>query len=247
MESFRYGAVVIVAIELPGPVAQLLNFIGIPWINVNEDKVREFATHTRQFAQDISDAHGDAEATLKKLGSGYEGAAYESLMRMWGGRSSSHVKELTEACHVLATALDAGADFIEGQKIFCIGELAVMAASFIADQAAAVATAGIAEAALPAIEEGATKLVQYTEQQVEQYIIGEITNAAMQPLTEKIENMVVGLVIPEGGGTAEKGSGFKVDHAHLDAHGQLMHDHADKVSGHVTNFASKLDALDFSS
>jgi hypothetical protein len=30
------------AIELPGPVAQLLSFIGIPWINVNEDKVREF-------------------------------------------------------------------------------------------------------------------------------------------------------------------------------------------------------------
>jgi uncharacterized protein YukE len=235
------------AIELPGPVAQLLNFIGIPWININEDKVRDFATHTRQFAQDISDAHGDAEATLKKLGSGYEGMAYESLMRMWGGRSSSHVKELVEACHVLAAALDGGADFIEAQKGICIGQLGAMAATFLADQAAAVMTAGLAEAALPAIEEGATKLVEYTEQQLEQYIIGEITNAAMQPLTEKIENMVVGLVIPESGSPVEKGSGFRVDHHHLDAHAQLMQAHADKVDGHVAKFASKLDALDFSS
>ena len=236
------------AIELPDPVAQLLNFIGIPWINVNEDKVRDFATHTRQFAQNISDAHGDAQATLTRLGSGYQGAAYEALMRMWGGKSTSHIHELVDACHVLATALDGGADFIETQKYVCLGVLGGMAAAFVADQAAAVATAGIAEAALPAIEEAATKAVEFATQQVEQHIIGEISNAALQPLTGKIEQMVTGLVIGEGGGGGEgKGTGFEVDHQHLDAHAQLMQNHADTVSGHVASFTSKLSALDFSS
>lgn len=53
-----------VAIELPGEVAQLLNFIGIPSININEDRVREFAGHVRDFGSNISDAHQDATSTL---------------------------------------------------------------------------------------------------------------------------------------------------------------------------------------
>lgn len=235
------------AIELPGPVADMLNFLGIPWINVNEDKVREFAKEVRAFAQNVSDAHGDAATTLNRLGSGYQGAAYEALMRMWGGKSTSHVHELVDACHVLATALDGGAEAIEVQKDVALGILVVQAVTFVADQAAAVGTAGVAEAALVPIEMAVRKAIQFAEREIEQYFIGQITNAALQPLTEKIEKMVVGLVIPEGGGPGEKGDGFHVDHEHLDTHAQLMHNHADKVSGHVTNFASKLDAMDFSS
>jgi hypothetical protein len=59
--------------------------------------------------------------------------------------------------------------------------------------------------------------------------------------------MVVGLVIPESGSPAEKGPGFRVDHQHLDAHAQIMQAHADKVNAHVATFASRLDALDFTS
>ncbi|MEK2473766.1 hypothetical protein [Streptomyces noursei] len=49
-----------VAIELPDAVVTLLQFIGVDWPNVNEDKVREFASHVRDFAQKIDDTHKDS-------------------------------------------------------------------------------------------------------------------------------------------------------------------------------------------
>lgn len=237
----------LMAIELPSEVAQLLNFIGIPWIDVNEDKVREFATHVRSFAQDLKGTHGDATATLQSMGEGWSGAAYEALMNMWGSKFTSHIGEIVECCDVLAEALDVGAEFIEGQKIFCIGELAVMAAEFVADQAASVATLGIAEAALPVIEEATTKLMEFAEQQIEQYVIGQIANAALQPLMDKLESTAEKLLFGGGGASGAVGEGFSMDHAHIIAHAQQMQGHADTIRGHGATFASNVQALDFSS
>jgi uncharacterized protein YukE len=235
------------AIELPSEVAKLLNFIGIPWINVNEDKVREFATHVRQFGSDVSDAHGAAASTLTQLGSGYQGAAYEALMRMWGDKSTSHINDLVEGCDVLATALDAGADFIEAQKIACIGELIGMAVAFFADEAASAVTFGLAELALPAIELGARKLVEFTEQQLEQYVIGEITNAALQPLISKIASLVEGLVFGGGDGAGAVGSSYEVDFGQLSTQAAAMKGHADTIRSSVTSFTSNVQGLDFTS
>jgi hypothetical protein len=240
------SGVIALAIELPGEVAQFLNFIGIPWININEDKVREFAGHVRDFGSNVSDAHQDATSTLTQLGSGYQGAAYEALMKMWGDKSTAHVEELVDGCKVLAEALDVGADFIEGQKVACIGELIAMAAAFLADQAAAVVTFGASEAALPLIEEGAEKLMEFAEQQIEQYIIGQIVGAALKPLMAKVESIVQGLVI-QGGGSATAASTFGVEMSQLEAHGEVMRSHAQTVSGHVQTFSSNVRSLDFTS
>lgn len=234
------------AIELPDVVAQFLNFIGVPWINVNEDKVRGFASHVREFGSNISDAHQDATSTLNRLGSGYQGAAYEALMRMWGNKSTTHVNQLVEGCHILATALDTGADGIVAQKYACIGELTGMALAFAADQAAAFFTFGASEAALPLIEEGAQRLMEFAVQQIEQHIIGEVLNVALQPLMAKIENLVQGLVLP-GGGDGRAGASFEVDMAHVETHGELMRAHAETVSGHVSTFTANVRGLDFSS
>lgn len=237
-----------VAIELPGEVAQLLNFIGIPWINLNEDKVREFAGHVRTFASDLSNAHGDATATLKSLGAGYSGASYEALMDLWGSKFTRHVGDVTECCDVLATALDAGADFVVAQKIFCIGELVAMAAEFVADQAASVATLGIAEAALPVIEEATDKLMEYAEQQLEQYMIGQIANAALKPLMTKIESMMQNLVFgEESKAAAAIGSGFSMDHEHIEAHAAMMEEHGATIRAHASKFTSSVSGLDFGS
>jgi hypothetical protein len=147
---------------------------------------------------------------------------------------------------VLATALDAGADLIVAQKWACIGELAGMAIAFAADQAAAVVTFGASEAALPLIEEGAEKLMEFAEQQIEQYIIGEIANAALQPLMGKIESLVQGLVL-EGGGEGVAGSSYEVDFDHVTTHAAVMKSHAETVNGHVATFTGNLRSLDFSS
>lgn len=239
------------AIELPSEVAQFLNFIGVPWINVNEDKVRDFATHVRQFATDLGDVHQDATATLKSLGTGYSGAAYEALMQMWADKSSTHLTELIDGCGVLAAALDAAADFIAAQKVACLAELAVMAVSFVADQAAAVLTFGLAEAAEALIVEGAEKLMEFAEQQIEQYIIGQVLEAALKPLMAKMDGAVQGLLMSAdqaglGAAGIEVGPSFSVDLAHIGAHANQMRQHAQTVAGHTQTFTTNLRGLSFS-
>jgi hypothetical protein len=171
-----------VSIELPGEVVQLLQFIGVNWPNIDEDKVREAGRHVKQFAENLETTHQDATAHLQQAGQHYQGAGYEAMIAAWGQKSNSHMSELVSACGVVATALDAGADVIVGMKGAAIAELVALAASFIADQAAAVATFGLAEAGLALIEEAAKKCVSFLEQQLIQYIIGEIIGAAIQPL-----------------------------------------------------------------
>ncbi|MFJ9419064.1 hypothetical protein ACIRPT_33635 [Streptomyces sp. NPDC101227] len=84
---------------------------------------------------------------VKQLEDVYQGASYEALLAKWGQMSDSHMTELVNACHVVVDALDIAADTIVAMKVEAIAELTVLAITFIADQAAAVATLGIAEAA----------------------------------------------------------------------------------------------------
>ncbi|MGE7438480.1 MULTISPECIES: hypothetical protein [Kitasatospora] len=56
------------AIELPSEVESFLSFIGINWPTVNEDKVREYASHVREFAENIDSAHRDSTATIQRPG-----------------------------------------------------------------------------------------------------------------------------------------------------------------------------------
>lgn len=240
-----------VAVELPSEVAQFLDVIGVPWMNVNEDKVREFAAHVRQFAADLGDVHQDATATLTSLGTGYSGAAYESLMRMWSDKSSAHLTELIDGCGVLAGALDAAADFIAGQKAACLVELAALAVSFVADQAAAVLTFGAAEAAEALIVAGARKLVEFAEQQIEQHIVGEVLDTALKPLMARMDGAAAGLLLGAdraglGAAGIQVGPGFSVDVDHVGAHANQMRRHALTVSGHTRKFTANLRGLSFS-
>ncbi|GAA2245157.1 hypothetical protein GCM10010430_28770 [Kitasatospora cystarginea] len=159
--------------------------------------------------------------------------------------------ELVQARHTVATALDVAADVIVGMKVEAIGELVLMAAAFVADQAAAVATFGAAEAAALLIEEGAKKPVNYLEQHLEQYIIGQVIEAAVDPLVEVVGRAVSGLVFQAaesalgvfGGGGG--GSGFRIDPSALETHAQMMHDHAETVAGHAQAFQSKVAGVSF--
>lgn len=239
------------AIELPSEVAQFLNFIGINWPQVNEDKVREFAGHVRNFATNIQDAHEQASATIKQVGQAYQGASYELLVSKWAHLSQGHMSVLLDACHVLATALDAAADFIVGMKVEAIGELIGMAAAFVADQAAAVATLGAAEAALALIEEAAEKLVDFLTQQLIQHIIGEVIEAALKPLLGLIDKAVHGMtyaaledLLGVSGGAA--GTGFGIDADMVATHAGVFREHAQTVAGHAQTLSAAVSGLSFS-
>ncbi|MDH6128126.1 WXG100 family type VII secretion target [Kitasatospora sp. GP82] len=246
-----------VAIELPGAVESFLQFIGINWPTVNEDKVREFASHVREFGENLESAHQGSTATIKQLGASYEGASYEALLAKWADLSNSHMDELVQATHAVATALDVAADVIVAMKVEAIAELVVMAAAFVADQAAAVATFGLAEAAVVLIEEAAKKVVNFLEQQLEQYIIGKVVEAAINPLVEVVGRAVSGMVFQAaesalgvsgggaGGGGGSAGSGFRIHPEELMAHAQTMQDHADTVAAHAELFRSKMAGVSF--
>ncbi|GLW68536.1 hypothetical protein Kpho02_08350 [Kitasatospora phosalacinea] len=239
------------AIELPGEVVELLSFFGINWPTVNEDRVREFAAHVREFAQNVESSHQESTATVQRLGEAYEGASYEALLAKWASVSDRHLNELVQACHVVAEALDVAAGVIVAMKVETIAELVALAAALVADQAAAVATFGIAEAAVLAIEEAAKRLINYLEQQLEQYIIAQVVEAAIGPLVDTVANAVSGLVFQaaesalgvSGGGGG--GSGFRIDPDALEEHARMMHDHAETVAGHAEVFQSKVAGVSF--
>ncbi|MFJ5534663.1 hypothetical protein [Streptomyces sp. NPDC093261] len=241
------------AIELPDEVVQFLQFIGVNWPQVNEDSVSEFASHVREFATNIEDTHQRATSRIQAMGAAYQANSYELLVSKWAHLSRGHMNDLLEGCQVLATALDAAADYIVAMKLECIGELAVLAASFIADQAAAVATLGIAEAAEALVIDAAEKAVDYLEQQLIQYIIGQVIEAALNPLLGVIEKAVAGMtysaledVLGVSGSGPDADSGFMIHPEELRSHAQIFTHHAETVQEHAQALSGKISQLSFS-
>ncbi|MFI9648767.1 WXG100 family type VII secretion target [Streptomyces sp. NPDC052040] len=244
------------AIELPGEVVSFLQFIGVNWPNVNEDKVCELASHVREFAENVDDTHQDSTATIKRLGASYQGASYEALLAKWAQLSNSHMSELIQACHTVATALDVAADVIVGMKVEAIAELTLLAAAFVADQAAAVASLGLAEAAEVLVVEAAEKLMDFLELQLEQYIIGQVIEAAVDPLVEVVGRAVTGLVFQAAesalgvsvgteGGTGPMSEGFSIDPEQMHTHAELMRAHAGTVASHAEMLRTRLAGVSF--
>ncbi|MFI6848750.1 WXG100 family type VII secretion target [Kitasatospora sp. NBC_00085] len=241
---------ILMAIELPGEVATLLEFIGIHWPSVNEDKVREFGEHVKEFAKGLEDLHTDSTATVHQLGGAYEGESYEALVAKWALMSDKHFNEVVQAAHVVAKALDTAADVIIAMKMEALAELIVLAASFVAAQAAAVATLGLAEAGVIAIQQAARKLMSYLAHQLEDHIISEVIEAAVTPLVEIVAGAVSGLVfeaaeaaVNGGGGSA--GTGFKIDPAVVETHARALHAQAEKVAQHAQVFSARVAGVSF--
>lgn len=239
------------AIELPGEVVSLLDFIGIQWPNVNEDKVREFAGHVRDFAKNVEETHNNTTATVKALHEVYTGPSYEALATKWAQMSNTHMSDLVTACHTVATALDVAADVIVGMKGAAIAELIGLAASFLADQAAAVVTFGLAEAAEALIITAAKKCIDFLEQQLEQYIIGEVIEAAVNPLVDVVGRAVGGLLYQATeealGVTTDPTDtdGFYIHPQRVQDHADLMHGHAETIAAHAADFHAKASGLSF--
>ena len=240
------------SIELPGPVVDFLSVIGVNWPQVNEDAVREFAGHVRDFASNVQDTHSAASSTIDQMSAAYSGASYDRLVDAWAHMSSSHMQELHEGATVVATALDVAADAIVGMKMEAIAQLVVMAATFVADQAAAVLTFGIAEAAEAAIIAGAKEIVKYLEEQLVQHIMGELIGKAVEPLEGIVEKAVSGLTFEAAGALLGSGSGgsgagasFSMVPDELQQHAATLEGHADTVAGHAQDFAAKAGAVSF--
>jgi len=231
--------------ELPGPVVTFLNVVGVPWPYLNEDGIRRFAAMVRQFGQAVEQTHQDATAAVAGFAQAYRGPSTERMQSGWAQLSQRHLAELVDGCGILAEALDLGADVIVGQKVEAIVELVSMAAAFVADQAASIATLGLAETAAPLIIEGAKELLETLKQQIIQYIVGEIIEAAAKPLFAKIEDAMSGLDWSQTNGAEGVSGGFTIDHALAGGHLETMKGHAETFRTHAVNLRAGLDELAF--
>jgi hypothetical protein len=232
--------------DLPLPVVNLLNVIGVPWPYIDEDVVLQFATLARDFATAVRTTHDDATTAVAGIAKAYQGSATDAMSSGWARMSGRHVDEIVEGCHVFANALDVAAAYIVAQKAEAVAVLVGMAAAFVADQAAAVATAGLAEAAVPLILEGAELVVKSLIMSLEQHLIGEVIEAAAKPLFAKVDDALVGLDWSRSGATeVDAATGVSLDPAALAQHVAALRVHAGAIGQHGEQFARLVSSLEF--
>jgi len=231
--------------DLPGPVVTFLNVIGVEWPYINEDSVMQFASLVRQFAQAVQTTHQDATTAIHGIAQGYQGASTQQLSSGWQELSARHVTELVDGCAVLADALEVAAGYIVAQKVAAVAELIGMAATFVADQAAAVATFGIAEAAVPAIIAAGKKLMESLVQDLEQYIIGQVVEAAAKPLFAKVAEAMSGLDWSKTTPAATESTGFSLDEQLVRMHAEALRQHAQTFRSHAITFQQGIRELSF--
>jgi DNA-binding transcriptional regulator YdaS (Cro superfamily) len=233
--------------DLPAPVITFLNVIGAKWPYIDEDAVARFASLVRGFGAAMRTAHGDATVAVQGIAQAYESSSTDKMRSGWAELSARHVMELIDASHGLADALDAAAAYIVAQKAAAIVELTTMAAAFAADQAAAVATLGLAEAAVPAVVAGARAVTQSLAQDLEQHIVGEVVEASAKPLFEKVSRAVVGLDWSQqtASEAPQTSTRLSLDAQAVRRHTAALREHAKTVRLHTALLRQGLQELSF--
>lgn len=232
--------------DLPGPVVNFLNVIGVPWPYVNEDTVTQFGSLVRDFGQAVQTTHADATSAISGIAQAHQGTSTEVMQSGWANMSSQHVTELVDGCGVLADALDVAAGYIVAQKVEAIATLIGLAVSFIADQAASIATLGLAEAAVPAIIAAGRAVVKSLVMDLEQQVIGTVIQAAAKPLFAKVEQAMAGLDWSKAGGSSSGSSaGFTIEPSAVQTQTAALRAHAQTMRSHGANFQQSVGGLNF--
>ncbi|WP_336047307.1 WXG100 family type VII secretion target [Streptomyces sp. CA2R101] len=182
------------SIELPGEVVWIMDLMGLEWPDIDEDELRAWGGHVREFGQGLKESHDGMDGALKGLADAYEGASYDALLGKWNQVSGEHHVVLANCCEVLATALEAAAVGVVTAKGVVIAQLVITAVEMAAAAAATVATLGIAAAAEAAAIEVGKRIVREVIQEIEDVLIAELVSMAIEPFQAEIEKAVSGLV-----------------------------------------------------
>jgi hypothetical protein len=181
------------SIELPNELVWVMSMLGLDWPQIDEDTLRDYAGELRTFGSSIADTHGQAGAAVNGLSADSSGPSYEALVERWAQASSAHIQELIDICDTCAVALEVAADGVIAAKVGIIAALVAMAAEFVADQAAAIFTFGLAEAAEAGIVTATRFIVKAALDQLEQEVIGTVLQAVLGPLEDKVAAAIEGL------------------------------------------------------
>jgi hypothetical protein len=231
--------------DLPLPVVNLLNIIGVPWPYLNEDTVWSFAGFVRAFRQALIRTHQEATQAVSEISRAHKGASTEPMVSGWAKLSAQHVDEIADGCTVLADALDAAGVYIVAQKGVAIAELVVMAEAFFADQVAAAATFGLAEAGVPLIIGAARVLAKTLVETVTQYLAGEVIEKAAKPLFAKVSAALAGLDWSQSGVKPGKTAGFEVNPAVVGTQLLVLRGQAAQMRSAAAGLAEQVRGLKF--
>lgn len=232
--------------DLPLPVVNLLNVIGVAWPYVDEQTINQLAAFTRQFGEAVQTTHDDAGRQVSGIADAYKSSSSEQMTDGWAKLSARHVQEITEGCAVLATALNGAADYVIAAKAAAVAQLVTLAAEVGGDIVAGVFTLGLADTVLPEIEAAADKVVQSLIMDLEQAIIAKVITAALKPLMAKVEDALAGLDWSQSSADAAgKGVGLELDAPAARAHVQALATYASDMRSHAFRFSSQISGLSF--
>lgn len=115
--------------DLPLPVVNFLNVIGVPWPYIDEDAVSRLTDLTREFARSVDTTHRDATGVVRRIADAHRAASTEGMSSRWTTMSDAHVRDVVDGAYTLAAALDVAAGYIVAQKAEAAGVLIAMAAA----------------------------------------------------------------------------------------------------------------------
>ncbi|WP_062992361.1 hypothetical protein [Nocardia anaemiae] len=228
-------------VVLPEQVAIFLNFLGIPWVNVDEDHVREAARHVRTFVSDLENTLDSANHHMSALQEDYSGAGYRQLLADWTAVDRTHMSAFRIGSGAVAGAMDAAATAISVMKAAAIAEIAALAAA-----AGALLLSGGA-ALEPLVAAAMRRVVTALQHTIEEYIFGKLLESALERFEDVVQGFVEGLagfayrttaaLLDVGDSAAEP---LHLNPAEVRRHADALTGLGDEVAEHYSRFTDNL-------
>jgi uncharacterized protein YukE len=233
------------SITLPHELVVVGDILGFSWPEIDEDQMREAGVHLRAYADHASQAAAAHGQQITDLGEHYEGRSYSALAGAWSNQSKGNMETLIQGCHLLAGGMDLAAEAVVGMKTKVIVQLSLALAEFAAIQAAAVATLGLAEAALPVMIVARNRILNGILNECVAEVVARLVVEILEPVSEQVEDAVRKLMHGEIVEHAAASNTLKADPVALRDHAARMTGRAEESQRAGWNLCSKLDGLQF--
>ncbi|MBV9139727.1 MAG: hypothetical protein JO115_02195 [Pseudonocardiales bacterium] len=208
------------ALMLPDHLATALSLVGIPWPNIDEDELRHCAGDVREFASSLTDSVRDTSGVVSDTVGHTDAAFARAVAAQWEGRPGE-IAVLSAGCDVLARALEVIAGAVQIAKDAVIGALGALAAALLAGGPADLLVGGFEV-------EIAERVIKAALDVLEQQVVGQLMNVAIQPLMDRIPATVRNFLA----GSAEAvpaAAALKADYTQLDMAATRLATHAHRT------------------
>jgi hypothetical protein len=176
--------------------------VGVPWPEADEDKLRQFAQHWRDFAAEAARIRADAHNAASRVGADNSGTSIDAFSQYWHGSGGpdGHLAQAQRSAEIVAEVLDGFADVVTVEKWVIIGYVSALAAELAATTVAAIFSLGAAEAAAPEevaltrvlVREAVGRIISHVEEVVAQRLSGEARQLFERMLTTVLRRAVIG-------------------------------------------------------